>query len=66
VLNGAGLYLFVDTQTERTIGVLLAAFAATGLMVTLEGLRKRHPLGVDGDLGGGRLAHRGRAAHAAR
>jgi hypothetical protein len=31
VLNGAGLYLFiVDTQVERTIGVLLAAFAPRG------------------------------------
>jgi hypothetical protein len=39
LLNGVALYLFVDTQTERTIGVLLAAFAAMGLMVTLEGLR---------------------------
>lgn len=40
LLNGVALYLFiVDTQTERTIGVLLAAFAAMGLMVALEGLR---------------------------
>lgn len=40
LLNGVALYLFiVDTQTERTIGVLLAAFAALALMVSLEGLR---------------------------
>lgn len=40
VLNGVALYLFiVDTQTERTLGLLLAAFGAMGLMATLEGLR---------------------------
>lgn len=40
LLNGIALYLFiVDTQVERTIGVLLAAFAVLSLAVTLEGLR---------------------------
>lgn len=40
ILNGVGLYAFVvETHTERTIGVLLAAFAALSLMVALEGLR---------------------------
>ena len=39
VINGAGLYLAVDTHVERTIGVLLTAFAALALMVAREGLR---------------------------
>jgi hypothetical protein len=39
-LNGLALYLFiVDTQAERTIGVLLTAFAALAFMVALEGFR---------------------------
>jgi hypothetical protein len=40
VLNGVGLYLFiVDTQVEQTLGLLLAAFGAMSLAVSLEGLR---------------------------
>jgi hypothetical protein len=40
LLNGVSLYLFiVDTHVERTIGVLLASFAALALVVALEGLR---------------------------
>lgn len=40
ILNGVGLYAFiVETHTERTIGVLLAAFGALSLVVALEGLR---------------------------
>ena len=40
VLNAVALYAFVvDTHTERTIGVLLAAFAALMLVVAVEGLR---------------------------
>ena len=40
VLNGVGLYLFiVDTQVERTLGLLLVAFGAVSLAVSLEGLR---------------------------
>jgi hypothetical protein len=39
-LNGVGLYLFiVDTQIERTIGVLLAAFGVLALVVAWEGAR---------------------------
>ncbi len=38
-INGVGLYLVVDTHVERTIGVLLTAFAALALAVALEGLR---------------------------
>lgn len=39
-LNGLALYLFIlDTQVERTVGVLLAAFAAVSVMVALEGFR---------------------------
>jgi hypothetical protein len=40
LLNGVALYvIIVDTHTERTIGVLLAAFAALALAVAFEGLR---------------------------
>lgn len=40
VLNGAALYLLiVDTQVEQTLGLLLAAFGAVSLAVSLEGLR---------------------------
>lgn len=38
-LNGVGLYLFVDTHVERTIGVLLMAFGALALTVALDGFR---------------------------
>lgn len=39
-LNGIALYLFiVDTQVERTIGVLLTGFAALAFIVALEGFR---------------------------
>jgi hypothetical protein len=43
-LNGVVLYLFVvDTEVERTVGVLLAAFGALALMVTIEGWRHGTP-----------------------
>jgi hypothetical protein len=39
VLNGVGLYFFVATHTERTIGVLVAAAGAFALVATVEGAR---------------------------
>jgi hypothetical protein len=40
MVNGVALYLFiVDTQIEQTIGVLLTAFGALGLMAAIEGYR---------------------------
>jgi hypothetical protein len=41
ILNGVALYLFiVETHIEQTIGVLLAALGAVGLMAALEGYRR--------------------------
>lgn len=39
VLNGVGLYLFLDTHVERTIGLLVAAVGAFALVATVEGAR---------------------------
>jgi hypothetical protein len=40
VVNGVGLYLvIVETQTERTLALLLTGFAALSLAVTVDGRR---------------------------
>jgi hypothetical protein len=52
ILNGVALYLFiVDTHIEQTIGVLLAALGAVGLMAALEGYRRGHVVGLAHDMG---------------
>jgi hypothetical protein len=45
VLNGAGLYLLiVETQTERTIGLLLTSVGVLALLTAVDGLRSGAPL----------------------